>query len=136
MKQKAVLFAAILIIIAVGVFYGGMKYAGSKASQRFMQGDASQNRFSGGRAGNQSGAGFVSGSIISKDDKSITVQLRSGGSKIVFYSDATEIGKFVSGTANDLEISKTITVTGSANEDGSITAQSIQIRPKTANPSR
>ena len=70
------------------------------------------------------------GEIIAKDDTSITVKLRDGGSKIIFYSSSSEIGKFTDGTIEDLIIGKNITINGKANPDGSITAQSIQIRPK------
>ncbi len=75
------------------------------------------------------GAGLVSGEIISKDDTSITIKMRSGGSKIVFYSSTTEIGKFTRGSLADLNIGETVTATGSTNSDGSVTAQSIQMRP-------
>ena len=72
---------------------------------------------------------MVSGDIISKDAMSITVKLRDGGSKIVFFSDTTEISRFASGSASDLLVGKSVMVNGKTNDDGSVTAQSIQLRP-------
>lgn len=147
----------IALIFGGGGFYGGMKYnqsqpsnnAGAAANrdfgnltpeqmqQRFQQmganGGARPRQGSGGQGG-----GFATGEVISKDDKSITVKTPvlgqnanssgQGSTKIIFYSSSTEIGKSVSGAAADLEVGKTVTINGSANSDGSITAQSIQIR--------
>lgn len=140
----------ILIVIAVAImvggmaFYGGMKYAQSQAladrQQRFVQnggpGGSAGIGFRGGRAGGANGNNFAVGEIISKDDKSVTIKLRDnrlpdgqGGSKIIFFSGSTEISKLASGSINDLEIGKSISVNGTANPDGSLTAQSIQLRP-------
>jgi hypothetical protein len=134
MKTKILLISiGVALVIAGGAFYGGMKH-GESARQNFIRqsfnGQAGLQTGFGNRNGGQSGAGFVSGEIISKDNQSITLQLRQGGSKIVFYSDATDISKFAGGTPTDLETGKTVMVTGNANSDGSITAQSIQIRPE------
>lgn len=146
--NKKILTIVILVILAgAGGFYAGMKYQESKTPQRPTAGnfqnlqnlspEERQQRLqelganTGGsrnRTGGQQEGGFASGEIIAKDDKSVTIKLRDGGSKIVFYSDTTEIGKLVNGVATDLEIGKTITVNGSPNQDGSITAQSIQLR--------
>jgi hypothetical protein len=72
--------------------------------------------------------GLAAGEIIAKDDASVTVKLRDGGTKIVFVSDKTEIGKAVVGSAADLEVGKTVMATGMPNADGSLTAQNIQLR--------
>jgi len=126
--MKKIIFIVIaIIIIGVVAFYGGMKYSENKIPQRnSFQGGRMTNIANSGRLG---GADFISGDIISKDDKSITIKMRDGGSKIIFYSNSAEVGKFVSGASSDLEVGKSVTITGSANSDGSITAQSIQIRP-------
>lgn len=122
MNKKTLIIGAIVIILALaGSFYGGMIYGkNSMINNRMPRGGGFQNR----------GENFINGEIILKDDKSIIVKLRDGGSKIIFYSNSSEIGKFTDGTADDLEVGKNVMVNGKANSDGSITAQSIQIRPK------
>ncbi|MDP2630825.1 MAG: hypothetical protein Q8P56_05475 [Candidatus Uhrbacteria bacterium] len=143
MKKIVLSVLAVAVIAGGGSFWGGMQYAESKGVkgvggangqgvQRSVQ--FSGQNGAGGRGMRQGAAGgFVSGDILSKDDASITVKLPDGGSKIIFFSDATEVGKFVTGTKNDLEIGKTVTVTGKTNTDGSVTAQSIQMRPSRLN---
>lgn len=145
MKKLLPIFIVAILLVGGGGFYGGMQYQKSKGSaadfqdfrnlsleerqQRFQQMGVPGGISNGGAGGNRAGGGFATGEIISKDDKSITVKLRDGGSRIIFYSDSTEISKFVSGTQSDLEVGKTITVNGKTNQDGSITAQTIQFRP-------
>ncbi len=53
---------------------------------------AGGQRPNGGRM--MGGNGMVSGEIISKDDTSLVIKNQAGGSKIVFYSDKTEIFLF------------------------------------------
>jgi len=53
-----------------------------------------------------------------------------GSSKIVFFSDSTEISKTTEGSMDDIEIGKEIMVTGSQNSDGSYTAKTIQLSPR------
>lgn len=132
MKKTLLSIIAVAIVVGGGSFYGGMKYEQSKSAsnrqQRFGQATGSgQGGFRGGQGG--AGGGLVSGEVISKDSQSITVKTRDGSSKIVFFSDATEVSKFVAGASIDLAVGKTVIVIGKANSDGSITSQSIQIRP-------
>ncbi len=128
MKKTLFLILIVAVVVGGGAFYGGMKYAQSKVSQGRAQGFSGAGVRNGG-LGNGSSGGFATGEIISKDEKSVTIKLREGGSKIIFYSDTTEIDKSVTGNSEDLEIGKTVTISGKTNQDGSITAQSIQLRP-------
>ena len=134
MKKKLPIIIVVIIIGCGGAFYGGMRYAQSKTPTGPTQRDFQNFQQMGNstRTGNgQSRTGVTDGEITAKDDKSITVKLRDGSSKIIFYSDSTEVSKFVSGTSNDLEIGKTVMVNGKTNQDGSISAQLIQMRPNT-----
>ena len=141
--KKILPIIIIVILVAAGSFFAGMKYGQSKSSANLSRGnfqnmspEEQQQRIQQmgtagvGFRGNREGSGFATGEIIAKDDKSITVKLPDGGSKIVFYSETTEVGKFVDGASTDLEVGETVIVNGKTNEDGSITAQSIQMRPE------
>ncbi len=146
MKKILPIVLVIMVVVGGGAFYGGMKYAQSKSLSRSGQGnfqnfqnlspeERQQRLQQVGAAGvglggkRSEGSNFASGDIIAKDDKSLTIKLQDGGSKIIFYSDTTEVNKFVSGAPSDLEVGKTVTVNGEANQDGSVTAQTIQLRP-------
>lgn len=141
--KKIILIIIASMLVAAGAFYGGMRYGQSKLLQGLNQG---QQRFFGsststtgtlnGRSGNRTGTGFIAGQIITKDENGITLKLQDGGSKIIFFSDFTEISKFVSGSTSDLGVGTNITVNGTTNPDGSITAKSIQIRPEGIIPPR
>lgn len=125
--QSIVIAAVVLLVVAGGAFYGGMLYGKSQNIRPGANGGSFQTRIN--RAG-ANGSSFISGNIIAKDSSSITLQMPAGqGSKIIFYSDATQISKFAAGTADDLANGTMVSVTGTTNSNGSITAQSIQIRP-------
>jgi len=142
-KNHYIAIIAIVIIVGGGAFYGGMQYGVSKtkAAQVASRGNfgggaganggqrsgGAQNGQAGPRAGG--GAGFINGSIISKDDTSITVKAQDGSSKIIFFSGSTTIGKSTVGSVSDLSTGAQVMVNGKANPDGSVTAQNIQIRP-------
>ncbi len=133
--MKKFLPMVIVAVIVGGIcFYVGTKVGASSAAAARQAGFQGLARTGGGfgagrtGGGNQAG-GFAGGSVVSKDDKSITVSLMDGSSKIVFFSTTTEIMKSVQGLPADLTVGERVTVTGTANSDGSITAQSIQIRP-------
>lgn len=137
MKKMLPIFIAIVIIVGGGAFYGGMRYGESQKSSAARNGfqtfTGNFPQGSGQRQGGQGrafgGANATSGEIISADDKSVTVKLPNGGSKIIFFSGSTKVTKSVDGSAADLTVGQTIMANGTANSDGSITADTIQLRP-------
>lgn len=154
MNKLIISVIAVAVVVGGGAFFGGMKYAESKSprgqfsradfqnlspeerQQRIQQfganvGGAFGGDHAGGSGfrGGQGGGGFTGGEIIAKDDKSITVKLQDGGSRIIFFSDATAVTKSAQGSLSDLMVGAQISANGTANSDGSITAQAIQLRP-------
>lgn len=123
------------VVIGGVAFYGGMKYAGAKSGN--IQANTADT-FGQGR-GNQGLGGvngrFTAGQIIAKDTQSITIKMRDGSTKIVLFGGSTEISKFAAGTSNDLSVGQNVSIQGSANQDGSVTASTIQVRPAIPTPS-
>lgn len=134
MNKQTKLIIGGLVIAGVS-FFAGAKYDQSKTASLFSTSGFTQNGQRMGSGFGQRGAGMRSfngaaGTIVSKDATSITLSLRDGsGSKIVFLSASTTIMKTTDGTTGDLIPGKDVSVNGSANSDGSINAQSIQVRP-------
>ena len=128
MKKNLLITIIIIVIITVGggAFYSGMVYGKNQNSQK--NGQFGQNGRARTGAG-PAGSGFISGDIVSKNAGSITVKDRTGSSRIIFYSQTTEVGKFMTGALSDVSVGQNIMVSGKTNSDGSITAQTIQIRP-------
>jgi hypothetical protein len=129
MNKKLAIIAVIAIVAVAGAFYGGMKYGQSQSRTSIGARFGEQAGARAGGRGGAGGAGFATGDIIAKDDKSITVKLRDGGSKIIFFAPSTEVSKFAAGALADLAVGTSIMANGTANSDGSITAKTIQVRP-------
>ncbi len=143
--QKKNIVAGIIVGLALlgGSFYVGMQYGAKNAVKaqsaqgaRSFGGGATGGRGGASQGGMQSsgqrggaGGGFASGQIVAKDDTSVTIKSNDGSSKIVFFSGSTGVDKSVAGASSDLSVGQQVMANGKANPDGSITAQSIQIRP-------
>lgn len=141
MKKNTLLAIGIGVVLIAAAFYGGMQYdranarTGTFTDFQNLTSQQRAERFQQmggiGSAGRRSSSTmpFVGGEIIGKDNSSITVKLTDGGSRIVFFSPSLRITKFVEGSKEDLVNGTQVTVNGSSNADGSVTAGTIQIRP-------
>jgi hypothetical protein len=141
-----ILYIVVVVVLLAGAFYGGMKYeqgAGLKnlstaQRQQLLAGMRGANgqgaRGGAGASGNRPGGGFANGLIISQTDTSITVKLRDGSSKIVLLAASTKINKSVAGQKSDLAINSQVTVSGTANSDGTITADTVTLNPLLPTP--
>lgn len=135
MKKSLPIVIAIVIAVVAGAFVGGLKYGQAHAStgpeldpSAFggMQGagglpqDASvANRaFSGN---------MVSGEITAVDGHTLTISLPDGTTQKVVVDDSAQITKQASGTVADLTVGETIVATGTENEDGSVSADTIRL---------
>jgi hypothetical protein len=130
-KKSLIIIAIVaLLVVGGGSFYGGTLYGKSQnTGQPFAPGNF-QKTGVGRQVGAGNGTAIISGDIISKDNNSITLELPNDkGSKIIFYSSTTQINKMATSTVDDLTNGTSVSITGTTNSDGSITAKSIQIRP-------
>ena len=130
--NKKIITGVMAIVIVGGAFYGGMIYGKSSMPSR---GQFSIGQFTGNLNGARGtgtrvdmNGGFTAGEIISKDATSVTIKMQDGSTKIALIATSTQVVKSSSGTLNDLTIGTNITITGISNSDGSVTAQSVQIR--------
>ena len=126
--------AGVVGVVLMGAsFYGGMVYGKSTTPN---MGQFATNSFGSGgdmmRGARSMGmnGGFTAGEIIASDASSITIKMQNGSTKIVLVGGSTAISKSATGTKNDLTSGTFVTVSGAANSDGSVTAQSVQIRPQ------
>ena len=131
MKKKLLLTTIVIILIGAS-FLVGIEYQKTRTVSTLSgyRGSGVGGSLVGRFGGSMKSA--VIGNILTSDSNSITIQMRSGSTQIIFLTNTTPIIKSVRATLSDLSIGTPISVIGSANADGSITAQSIQIRMATS----
>ncbi len=131
---------AIIVVVLVGAaFFGGMQYGktmrpnlAAGGNRQFAPGMMGGPR--GGQGGGMRGANgdsIVTGEVLKSDADGLTIKtLNNDGSKVIITSSSTQIMKTATGTKEDVAIGSNVMIMGTANSDGSVTAKSIQLRPK------
>lgn len=140
MKNTLLILMAVVLAGAAG-FYGGMKYQESRRNS-FFAGRAGvgggmmfRNGENGANFGNgtgqrtlmMGGSRPVTGEILEVGKDTITVKTDDDSSKIVLLNNKTQIRKAETGAMSDLEKGKQVMVVGTENNDGSVSAQNIQL---------
>lgn len=129
--------AAGLIGLGIGFYAGkagiGATMMANNAGSPSQGNQAGGNRFQGGARG-QNGTGFanrngVAGQIIASDDKSLTVKMPDGSSKIVLISSSTIYENTTKATQSDAKTGTQVRVIGTTNSDGSVTANTVMLNP-------
>jgi hypothetical protein len=140
MKKISFLTVGIAVISLIVGLIGGYWYEKSSVSRlanssdQFPGGRAQQGfRSANSRAGGFAAGGAISRQVISKDDTSLTIKTRDGSSKIILITGNTTVAKSAAGLISDIATDAMVMVLGNLNSDGSITANSIQIRPEMPN---
>ncbi len=125
--MKNIIIAVVIsVVVAGGVgFWIGTKQAPVGGSP---SGQTARGNFA-GRGGAGGFGGGTTGSIVSNSGNTLTISLKDGSSKIVFVSASTTVMKTTAGSLSDLSSGTNVVVIGSTNSDGSVTANSIQLRP-------
>ena len=132
----------IITAIAVAiVFGGGGYYFGKQSAASATPSGAAAFAARAGGAGRTgafggAGGGFAAGTIIATGNGTMTIQMPAStsstattGTKIVLFDNSTQVSELQSVPASNLAVGQSITVTGTTNSDGSVTATSIQVRP-------
>ena len=126
--MKKYLVHIIWAVIVIVALVGGVLYGKSSVASRRLQRSVTQARPAVVMPVQVAAGGFVSGQIISVDSNSMTVSLANGNSQVVFYSTSTQVTKPTIVSASTLVAGTRVMIGGTANSDGSLTAQSIQVQ--------
>ncbi|MBN1585710.1 hypothetical protein JW899_05100 [Candidatus Uhrbacteria bacterium] len=145
MHSKTIISYVLTAVIAAGIGFGGgtiyqknqasagSRIGGSFDPQTMMNMPAGDRQgLRGGQADGltkmRGGAGMSAGTIKERTDTTLTVTLGTDGSQLVIVTDKTAISKPAEISLSELKAGDNVFVSGQTNSDGSLTADSIQVR--------
>ncbi len=119
----------ILVVLVVGgSFFAGTLVGESRARQGFFQGrlggQGGQFQRQGQPPGGRPGGGIM-GTIKSAQGDALIITTSQGDTQVQ-TTDTTVVEKYTTASVGDLKVGERVVVSGTPNDDGSITAQSIQ----------
>lgn len=138
MKKNILLVLIATVFIICSSFYAGVRYEKNVKipfESRLTAGlsnirnqSVSAPRALGNRFQRDAEGGNISGKVVSNENNTVTVQLQNGGTKLVIVPLSAVVTKSNVVKISDITNDQYVMVSGKINTDGSITAQSIQIR--------
>ncbi len=132
-KNTMMVVAIVLIVLAgVGGFVGGIQYQKTNAGAGNQGANGTfRQRF--GMMG-QNGQNFrpERGQVISFSNGTMTLKLSDGSTKLIVLPSSTNYLKTDTASQSDIKTGDTVTVLGTQNSDGSVTAQDVQLNPLNA----
>ncbi|MBU1104810.1 hypothetical protein KJ664_02830 [Patescibacteria group bacterium] len=141
MNKLNMILGGLIVIALVGGFFGGTLYQKKQSSNRGQFNNLQRGQIPGGsqnagvRQGNVagfSGAGMarpISGEVVALDDKSMTVKLIGGSTKIVILSDTTKYTKSQDVAKTDLTVGGTVAVIVAPSQDQAVVAETVELNP-------
>lgn len=114
-----------LVALGGGFYWGKASSAASRGSFAGTGTFGSSTR----RIAGATGGGLAVGTVLTIGSSSITLQLANGNSEVVFYSSSTPVSVPTTVSVSTLKAGANVMVAGTSNSDGSVTAQTIQVRP-------
>lgn len=131
MKNQTIIIVILVAVVMAGAgFFGGMQYQKAQRTTFSANGTANPQGRRFGMNG-QNGGAAVRGSVLSSDANSITVKLADGSSKIVLLSGTTTITEATVAAKTAMQMGMQVMAIGTTNPDGSVTATTIQLNPRT-----
>lgn len=121
---------AITAVVAGGAgYYVGAKTGATATASARGQMMGGQGMGRGGFARGGANGNVVSGEVVTMSDTSLTVKTREGSSRVVLLTGGTKVAKQVDGVKTDVKQGLNVMIIGTQNGDGSVTAETVQIRP-------